>query len=225
MSRSGDAVAREPRTIVGARAGTAIEVRRDMRILILYASEHGQTEAVAASLAIRLERAGHDVDIFESRQHRPDPGDYDAVIIGSRIEMEKPARRIRRYVQEHRFDLTLLPTAFFTVSMSATRDAGRPQARACAERFLRQTGWEPRWIATLGGGLPYRKYGVLLRWLMKRIAAANHGPVDTTRNHDLTDWDEVARFGDRIAAGLGATEAPTARLSIVPDGIAGRAVS
>jgi menaquinone-dependent protoporphyrinogen oxidase len=191
-----------------------------MRILILYASEHGQTEAVAAALATHLERAGHNVYVFDSRLHQPPPDDYDAVLIGTRIQIERPARRILRYVRDHRAALDAMPTACFTVSMSAVAGHDREGARICMDRFLRATGWRPRWRAIFGGGLPYRRYGRALRWLMRRIAATMNAPVDTRRNHDLTDWDEVARFAAQIAADLNATEPARASVTPIADGVA-----
>jgi hypothetical protein len=34
---------------------------------------------------------------------------------------------------------------------------------------------------------------------MKRIAKKEGGPIDTARDHELTDWDAVARFATRMA--------------------------
>jgi menaquinone-dependent protoporphyrinogen oxidase len=189
-----------------------------MRILILYASEHGQTEAVATALATHFERAGHNAFVYDSRIHQPDPHDYDVVVIGTRIQVEAPARRIRRYVREHRAALNAMPSACFTVSMSAAAGHDRDGAEACLRRFLRETGWRPDWTATIAGGLPYLRYGRFLRWMMRRIAASTGGPVDIRRNHDLTDWDEVARFAARIAADLQPAE-PVAPIRVV-DGAA-----
>jgi menaquinone-dependent protoporphyrinogen oxidase len=114
-----------------------------MRILILYASEHGQTEAVACALAAHFERAGHNAFVYDSRMYEPDPHDYDVVLIGTRIQVEKPARRIRRYVRRNRAALNAMPSACFTVSMSAAAGHNRDGADACLQRFLRETGWRP----------------------------------------------------------------------------------
>jgi menaquinone-dependent protoporphyrinogen IX oxidase len=45
----------------------------------------------------------------------------------------------------------------------------------------------------------YTRYGWFTRWIMKRIAKKEGGPVDTARDHELTDWDAVARFATRMA--------------------------
>jgi menaquinone-dependent protoporphyrinogen oxidase len=50
------------------------------------------------------------------------------------------------------------------------------------------------------GKLAYTQYGVLTRWLMRRIAAREGGPTDTSRDHDLTDWVAVRDFALAVAA-------------------------
>jgi menaquinone-dependent protoporphyrinogen oxidase len=52
----------------------------------------------------------------------------------------------------------------------------------------------------VGGRLAYREYGFITRWMMRRIAAAEGGPTDTSRNHDLTNWTEVRLLATDVAA-------------------------
>ena len=40
----------------------------------------------------------------------------------------------------------------------------------------------------------YREYNVLIRWVMRRIARASGGSVDTTQDHIYTDWQALDRF-------------------------------
>lgn len=42
------------------------------------------------------------------------------------------------------------------------------------------------------------KYGFILRWMMKRISRSAGGPIDTKRNHVLTDWIEVQKFVNQL---------------------------
>ena len=52
------------------------------------------------------------------------------------------------------------------------------------------------------GRLAYREYNFLVRFLIKRIAKKEGGPTDTSRDHELTDWDEVDRLGREMASAI-----------------------
>jgi menaquinone-dependent protoporphyrinogen oxidase len=165
------------------------------RILLLFASSYGHTRDIAWAIERELRRRGHGVDLVDSRLAAPNPGEYDMVVIGSRIEFGRHARAIRRYVERHAGELARVPAAFFSVSMSA---AGR-HPTTYAEQFMDQTGWHPARWASFAGGLAYRQYNPLLRFVMKRIARKAGQTTDTSRDHDFTDWGAVRRFGLAIA--------------------------
>ena len=52
----------------------------------------------------------------------------------------------------------------------------------------------------VAGALLYSTYGLFTRWVMRRIAARRGGPTDTPRDHELTDWDGLAKFIDTLIA-------------------------
>jgi menaquinone-dependent protoporphyrinogen oxidase len=55
-----------------------------------------------------------------------------------------------------------------------------------------------------GGALLYRQYGLLKRYMMKRIVRDKPGGLstDTSRDHEYTDWDDVNRFAEDFLARL-----------------------
>ncbi len=57
--------------------------------------------------------------------------------------------------------------------------------------------------APVAGALLYTKYNLLMRWIMKRIAAKAGGATDTSRDYDYTDWTDLevfaGDFGKRVA--------------------------
>jgi menaquinone-dependent protoporphyrinogen oxidase len=62
------------------------------------------------------------------------------------------------------------------------------------------TSWRPTWSASFAGALRYREYSWPVRRYM-RLRSSRHGQsVDAARDHELTDWSEVAAFADRIAS-------------------------
>lgn len=177
------------------------------RILILFASSHGQTRDIAWTIERNLRRRGHSVDLVDVRQAAPDPSEYDLAIIGSRVELGRHARAIRRYVRQHREALTRTPSAFFSVSMSAAGGGPDPSI----DRLVAETGWHPARAVAFAGALPYTRYNPLLRFIMKRINGKAGHTTDTTRDHDFTDWAAVRAFADAMADGADRT-APASRL-------------
>jgi menaquinone-dependent protoporphyrinogen oxidase len=173
------------------------------RIGIVFASSHGQTATIAATLADHLRRRGHVVELGDALAGSPPPPeDYDAMVIGSRVQSERHAKAIVSYVRSHRASLADMPSFFFSVSMSAAkRDAG-PDPHGYIARFCRDTGWEPDRRAAFAGALRYTRYGWFLRVLMKLISWRTGNPTDTSRDHELTDWATVARFAEQLDAVL-----------------------
>jgi menaquinone-dependent protoporphyrinogen oxidase len=104
------------------------------------------------------------------------------------------------------------PSAFFSVSLAAA--AASPDERAAAAQLARAFssagGWHPDETVCVAGRLAYTQYGVLTRFLMKRIARRHGAPTDTSRDHEFTNWQDVTRLADRIARRVAADRAPRA---------------
>jgi menaquinone-dependent protoporphyrinogen oxidase len=166
------------------------------KILIGYGTTEGQTAKIADRLAEVMRSHGFEadaVDLKQSEDLRLD--DYQAVIIGGSIHMGKHQEAVADFVRMNRGVLERLPSAFFSVSLAAHGDTAN--AEAYITNFEQQTGWHPTKVGLFSGALLYRKYGILKRWMMKRIVRDKPGilSTDTSRDHEYTDWDQVERFG------------------------------
>lgn len=97
-----------------------------------------------------------------------------------------------------------MPSAFFSVSGSAAGPSERDHANArrVLDEFLTKTGWRPRSVATIAGAMSFTKYGVFTRMILRMISRRAGGPTNTSRDHEMTDWDQVARFAGEFAASL-----------------------
>lgn len=169
-------------------------------ILILYASHFGQTRAIAHEIADKLRLAHHDVEIIDARRSEPPaPGDFDAVVFGSRIEIGRHASEIREYMVRHRDALRDIPTAFFSVSMAAASPKAGIDPSGYLGALYEEVGWIPSIAIAFAGALPYRKYNWFLRFVMKRISRSAGHTTDTSRNHEFTDWPRVREFAHEIA--------------------------
>jgi menaquinone-dependent protoporphyrinogen oxidase len=168
-----------------------------LRILIAYDTTEGQTRKIALHMAKALSSGGKEVQVIAIR--RP-PNDFtldgfDAILIGASIHMSKHSRQLSEFVGRHITRLNAVPSGFFSVSLSAAgSEKERADASRFVEEFLHETGWNPAIKVTFAGGLLYREYGFLKRWMMKKIARDAGKDTDTSKNHEYTDWNAVDTF-------------------------------
>lgn len=171
-------------------------------ILIVFASHYGQTRLIAQRIATRLRELGHDVDLANASDgvaRVPPPQDYEAVVLGSRVELGKHASCVLDYIREHREDLRRIPTAFFSVSMSAADKHSDTDPHHYLEKTFASLGWAPTEKVAFAGGLPYRRYSWFMRLVMKQISKKAGHTTDTSKNHSFTSFTEVCEFADRFA--------------------------
>jgi menaquinone-dependent protoporphyrinogen oxidase len=172
-------------------------------ILIVYGSRYGQTARIASRLEDILVADGLNVTLMnaDTMTREVDFGEVDAVVVGSSVIGGRHRRSVARFVRKNLETLNRIPAAFFSVSGSAGSPDARRQAeaRACMETFLTDTRWSPDLMTTFAGALVYTQYSLLLRWVMKRIARKEGGPTDTTRDYEMTDWEQVEDFAHRFA--------------------------
>ncbi len=69
-----------------------------------------------------------------------------------------------------------------------------------ADAFFAETGWHPAAVHHAAGALRYTKYDFLKRLLMRHIAAKEGGDVDTSEDHEYTDWEALAAFVQDVLA-------------------------
>jgi len=169
------------------------------RILVVYGSTHGQTEKVARFLAGELhgEAAEASAD--------PDPTPYDGVIVAAPVYVGDFPKSVRKWVAAHAKALEAKPTAFLAVCLGVLQ--AEPQVRreleGIVQKFLARTGWRPSETKLVAGAVLYTRYNWFVRWMMKRIAAKAGGSTDTSRDHEYTDWADLAAFARSFARRVG----------------------
>jgi menaquinone-dependent protoporphyrinogen oxidase len=165
------------------------------RLLLVYHSVDGQTTKVAERIAETLRSAGATVDVHDA-DDAPGPDGHHLVILGDSIHVGRHSRSLERYASRHRDELMAAPLALFQVSLTSSSDDEEHTAEAqrLVHAFLERTGIEPDLVGLFAGALAYTRYGWFKRTLMKRIAASDDGDIDTSVDHEYTDWDAVEAF-------------------------------
>jgi menaquinone-dependent protoporphyrinogen oxidase len=173
------------------------------KIYIPYGSTEGQTARIAEYIADVIRHHGDEAEPVDVKHARdPGVGGYDGVIVGASIHMGKHDKHAVDFVQQNRDTLDRIPSAFFSVSLSAHGDT--EEAEGYVEQFEQETGWRPASIALFGGALLYTRYGFIKRHMMKKIAEDKPGNLgtDTSRDYIYTEWDGVQRFTEDFLAKL-----------------------
>ena len=173
-----------------------------MKLLLVYGTTEGQTHKIAQFVADHLARLGHNTEVVNAiDETTADPGKFDAVIIAASVHAGRYQTAIIHFVSRHLAALAARPDAFLSVSLAAaSKDEDDIQGiRQCVTHFTQQTGWTPQRTHHVAGAFRYSSYDFLKRWAMKYIAYRKGAPTDTTRDYELTDWNDLARFIDSFA--------------------------
>lgn len=164
-----------------------------MKILIIYGTVEGQTRKIARFMEKVLQEQNHQVVIANVVENPPIPNDFDAIFVGSSIHMQKFNTLIQDYVHENIDVLNEKPSAFFSVSMAmaSSIEKEHEEVAKIAQDFLSETEWSTKTVWHIAGALKYTKYNYFKRLIMRSIAKKEGGSIDTSQDHEYTDWDKV----------------------------------
>lgn len=176
-------------------------------VLVVYGTTEGQTRKIAGFIADALKERGIEVELVDSGADAAQlvqPVSTAAIVCGS-IHRSRYQASLARFVRDNRSWLAGIPTAFVAVSLTAAgHDArGRDALNGIVEAFCRRNGFAPTMILHAAGALRYSRYNGFKRWMMRRIASKAGGDTDVSRDHEYTDWGDLARFvGEFVAANV-----------------------
>jgi menaquinone-dependent protoporphyrinogen oxidase len=172
-------------------------------VLIIHASFDGQTTRIAQRIGVVIAAAGHRVTVRSADEAGAEVDRCDAAIVGGAIRYGRFPVALERFARLHGTPLALRPNAFFCVCLAVRDPAkGVQNAAGYIGKFVDGTGWRPRRTASFAGALPYTRYKLLMRLMMRLISRASGGDTDTSRDYEYTDWMAVERFASDFAESL-----------------------
>lgn len=174
-----------------------------MTILVTYGTVEGHTGKIARAIANQIEDAGHQVVLGDVREPGfAVPGRFDAVIVCGPIHMGHYPEPIVEFARSFKDALNAVPGALVTVSLTAAseHEDERMEADACAYHLSEATGWAPDMHHSAAGALKYLEYNFFKRFVMRRISDHAGGPIDTSKDYELTDWSRLSQFVSEFLA-------------------------
>jgi menaquinone-dependent protoporphyrinogen oxidase len=178
------------------------------RVLVLYASTHGHTGKIADRIAdvLRAQGVRARVRHLSERTPRLDLSEFDAFVVGASVHQGHHQPDMVEWITKHHTVLSLHPSAFFSVSLTAADDTdeARETVRSMIDDVLDETGWIPTTTESFAGALQFKEYNlptrVLMRLIARRIEHQTDTNIDVHEDTDYTDWDAVERFARDFAA-------------------------
>jgi menaquinone-dependent protoporphyrinogen oxidase len=187
-------------------------------ILVVFATREGHTRKVAEHVAATMRARGDRVDVVDAATVPVgfDVSRYGGVVLAASVHLGKHEKEMVDFVKAYRAGLERLQTAFISVSLveASVEDRTAPferrakaaeDVKAMVESFFHETGLHPQRVWPVAGALMYREYGVLKRLVMRMIASRAGAETDTSRDHDLTDWEALDRFVASLSAEMDTT--------------------
>ena len=184
------------------------------RILIGYATRHGQSRRIAEHLAREFTMWGCPVVVADvSRTPAIDWPDYHAAILVASVHGGHHEREMIAFVRRAHAALDQVPNAFLSVLLAeatvqnrSASETLRKNAKDAVQRvidaFEKETGWHPQVVLPVAGALLYRQYNFFIRFIMKRMTSKAMGPTDTSRDYEFTDWAALSEFASNFSRKL-----------------------
>ncbi|SPF75114.1 Protoporphyrinogen IX dehydrogenase [menaquinone] [Aliiroseovarius pelagivivens] len=178
-----------------------------MKILVSYATSEGHTRKIARWIADRIYDQGHSVELLSLVDKKDiDLGRFDGAILASSVHVGHYQPEVAEFAGEHATRLAQMPTLFLSVSLSAAghdADDWRGLERILDD-FTDATNWTPDRVVQVAGAYMPSEYGVLSRFVMRRIIAGQDPEADLDADHDYTDWEAL---GSELDSWLAQAEA------------------
>jgi menaquinone-dependent protoporphyrinogen oxidase len=175
-----------------------------MRVLIVFATRHGQAAKVAKRLALVAGNiSGVQCTTCDlSIEANPSVTEFDGVIVVGSVRFGKHPRPVVRFLKRYYDALGSKHAALVSVSNASASPAGHDEASEYVARLLQQVHWLPSAVEYVAGAVPFSRYGRFTRWLILRTARQKGLDLDPARDYEYTDWDAVDEFAQRFTAGV-----------------------
>lgn len=166
---------------------------RPVRVLVTVASRHGATAEIGATLARVIGESGAGlVTVAVPVEQQPDPGHFDAVVLGSAVYAGRWLESARQYGATHAGALRTRPTWLFS-SGPIGEPPFPPDEPYDVAPLVELTG--ARGQAVFPGRLDTAR----LSFGERAMVTAMRAPVG-----DFRDWAAVRSWGGEIARAVGA---------------------
>lgn len=173
------------------------EKNMEKKILVTYASKCGSTAEVAQKVGQILGQSGAVVEVRAAHEVKTIE-DYDAVVMGTAIRMNKPLGEMTSFAKKFSRELSQFPTALFSVGMSMKQDT--PENRAQTAKFIAplvEQLTSKKSVAMFGGKVDYKTLSPVFRLMLSKDTSG------ALAEGDYRDWNVIQTWAQNLPAEMG----------------------
>jgi len=159
-----------------------------MKVAIVYASKHGTTEKVAASIAEKLKGTG-DTELFSLKKNpKPDISGFDVVILGTSVYAGQASKKMAAFCKANESVLLQKKTGLFVCGMHPEKEQREKELTDAYPEILQKNATT---TGFLGGEFLFERMNFVERFIIKKIAK-------TTDSVSQIDWEAIDSFVEKI---------------------------
>jgi menaquinone-dependent protoporphyrinogen IX oxidase len=129
------------------------------------------------------------------------PGSFDGIDLCAPIHIGRYPIHLIQFCTDWKEALDAVPThsSRFLSPSPATARKSAPRRKAYPAKLEKKTGFPLPKVHHAAGALKYLEYDFFKRMMMRQIAKPRKAAsVDTSRDHEFTDWKALDRFVQRV---------------------------
>jgi len=164
------------------------------KVLVVYGTKTGCTAGIAQRVGDTLAASGSQVRIV-SAEDKPDPSEYDAVVVGSGVRAGSWHGAVKTWVTSNAGALKTKPVAFFTACLTMASDPDKADdVRAYTDPLIAETGVTPIDVGLFAGMNQPKTFSLPERLIMKAMKSPEG---------DFRDFEAVGAWAEALAVKLG----------------------
>ncbi len=165
-----------------------------MAVLIAYGTIEGQTGKIAKIVEKQVREAGEDVVLFDTADKTGELSfdGIDKAILAASVHERRHPKTFEIFTSANHMVLSELPTLLLSVSLKAAFDDGQEEAQDYADEMKLRTGLNPDSELLVAGAIHADSYDYYASQVLHHVVLEGKKFDPSVRDHEFTDWNELA---------------------------------
>jgi len=162
-----------------------------MTVLIVYATEEGQTARIARFVEAELRKAIYATRVADAMDEKMEISfdGVDTVILAAPVHERRHPKPFEKFLATHRDALGCRRTLLLSVSLSAAFPEGLEEAEDYLLEMKMRTRFTPDAEALVAGAVRISEYDYFASQVVRHVVLRDRHFDPTKGQHEFTDWD------------------------------------